>query len=94
MFLGDHTYLHLLQRVPQIGLRYQDAIFDRYVDPYTDIIGNKFILIDNNAPNHRAVLVEDYLENHVWKKMDWIAKFPVLNPIEDIETTLANSLLL
>ncbi|GFV74590.1 hypothetical protein TNCV_5130321 [Trichonephila clavipes] len=40
-----------------------DEILDPYVCPYAGAIGNDFILMDDNARPHRAVIVEEYLES-------------------------------
>ena len=44
-------------------MRYRDEILDAYARPYAVAIGNDFILLDDNAQPHRAMLVEDYLES-------------------------------
>ena len=44
-------------------MRYCDEILDAFVRPYAAAIGNDFILMDDNAQSHQAVLVEDYLES-------------------------------
>ena len=44
-------------------MRYHDEILDAYVRLHAAAIGNDFILMDDNARPHRAVLVEDYLES-------------------------------
>ncbi|GBM58547.1 hypothetical protein AVEN_268619-1 [Araneus ventricosus] len=39
-----------------------------HVRPYTGTIGEKFILMDDNAQPHQARLVEEYLEDQVWSE--------------------------
>ncbi|GFT93557.1 DDE_3 domain-containing protein [Trichonephila clavipes] len=51
--------------------------------PYAAAIGNDFILMDDNARPHQAQIVEEYLEDHGFRKrMEWPARSPDLNPIE------------
>ncbi|GFV58596.1 hypothetical protein TNCV_646701 [Trichonephila clavipes] len=38
--------------------------------------------MDDNAPCHRAVLIDDFLETENIQRMSWPANFPDLNPIE------------
>ncbi|GFT60088.1 transposable element Tcb2 transposase [Trichonephila clavipes] len=70
--LGGHTDLHVFHGGTVTGLRYRDEILDPYVRPYAAAIGNDFILMDDNARPHRAGIVEEYLEDTVWK-MEWPA---------------------
>ncbi|GFW85751.1 transposable element Tcb2 transposase [Trichonephila clavipes] len=60
--LGGHTDLHVFQGGALTDVRYLDEILDPYVHPYTDAIGNDFILMDDNARPHRAVIAEVYFE--------------------------------
>ncbi|GBM25972.1 hypothetical protein AVEN_223108-1 [Araneus ventricosus] len=82
--LGDHTDLHVFHGGTLTGVRYRDEIFDPYVRPYAGAIGNDFILMDDNARPHRAVVVEDYLEVHGLERMECPAQSPDLNPIEHL----------
>ncbi|GBM48599.1 hypothetical protein AVEN_158171-1 [Araneus ventricosus] len=55
-----------------------------HVRPYAGAIDNGFILMDDNARPHRAVVVEVYLEGHGLERMEWPARYPDLNPIEHL----------
>ncbi|GBM73988.1 hypothetical protein AVEN_121796-1 [Araneus ventricosus] len=59
--LGGHTELHVFHAGTMTGVRYRDEILDPYVRPYTGAIGKDFILMDDNARPHRAVVVETIL---------------------------------
>lgn len=82
--LGGHTDLHVFHGGTLTGVRYRDEILDPYVRPYAAAIGNDFLLMDDNAPAHRARLVEDYLQGHGMERMEWPALSPDLNPIEHL----------
>ncbi|GFV66749.1 transposable element Tcb2 transposase [Trichonephila clavipes] len=71
--LGGHTDLHVFHEGTVTGLRYWDEILDPYVRPYAAAIGNDFILMDDNARPHRDRIVEEYLEDHGFERMEWPA---------------------
>ena len=64
------------------AIRYRDDILHIHVRPYAGAVGEGFILMDDNAPPHRARIVRDYLEQQTIVRMDWPARSPDLNPIE------------
>ncbi|GFT85519.1 DDE_3 domain-containing protein [Trichonephila clavipes] len=66
------------------GVRYRDEILDPYVRLQAGAIGNDFILIDDNARPHRAVIVEKYLEDLGLERIEWPARSPDLNPIQHL----------
>ncbi len=66
------------------GVRYRDDILVLYVCPYFGAIGNYFILMDDNARPHRAVVVEEYLEGLSLERMEWPARSTDLNPIKHL----------
>ncbi|GFW37154.1 transposable element Tcb2 transposase [Trichonephila clavipes] len=82
--LGGHTDLHVFHGGTVTGLRYRDEILDPYVRPYAAVIGNDFIMMDDNARPHRARIVEEYLKDHGLERMEWPARSPDLNPIENL----------
>ena len=55
---------------------------DVYVRPYAGAVGENFILMDDNAPAHRAGITDQYLEQATIVHMEWPARSPDLNPIE------------
>ncbi|GFT69139.1 DDE_3 domain-containing protein [Trichonephila clavipes] len=82
--LGGHTDLHVFQGGTLNGVRYQDEILDPYVCPCTGAIANDFLSMDDNARAHRAVIVEEYLEDLGLELMEWLVLSPDLNLIEHL----------
>ncbi|GBN18741.1 hypothetical protein AVEN_120005-1 [Araneus ventricosus] len=68
--LGGYTDLHVFHGGILTGVRYRDEILDPYVRPYASAIDNDFILMDDNARPHQAVVVKDYLEGHGLERME------------------------
>ncbi|GFU91095.1 transposable element Tcb2 transposase [Trichonephila clavipes] len=77
--LGGKTDLPLFHGGTLTDVRYRDEMLDPYVRPYAGAIGNDFILMDDNARSHRAVIVEEYLEGLGLDRMEWPARSPDLN---------------
>ena len=50
--------------------------------PFADATGDDFILMDDNARPHRAMVVNRYLERETIVRMNWPSRSPDLNPIE------------
>ena len=42
---------------------YRDEVLDSIVKLYASAVGPSFVLMDNNARPHRAVIVDDFLES-------------------------------
>ena len=79
--VGGHTDLHVFQAGTVTGERW-DEILDPYVCPYAGVIGNDFMLKDENARPYRAVVVEERLEGLGLELMEWPARSPDPNPID------------
>ena len=80
--LGDHTHLHVFHGENFYWCEMCEEILDTYVRPHAATIGNDFILMDDNARPHRALLVEDHLESQNLERMEWSAQSPGFNLIE------------
>jgi len=78
------TDLHIVDNGSLTGQRYVDVILDVYVRPYAGAIGPEFILMDDNASPHRAMVTNRYLQDATIVRMDWPARSPDLNPIEHV----------
>lgn len=82
--LQGRTDLHVIQRGTLNGMRYRDDILHPLVRPYAGAVGSDFLLMDDNAPPHRARIVTEYLEQECIERMEWPARSPDLNPIEHV----------
>ena len=54
--------LHVIDNGTLTALRYVNEILDVYVRPYAGVVGENFILMDDNARAHRARITDQYLE--------------------------------
>ena len=60
-------------------------ILEPHVLPVAGAIDpERFVLVDDNARPHRAHRVDTFLEDHGIERMDWPAKSPDMNPIENV----------
>lgn len=64
------------------ALVYRDQILRPQVLPMLRQIGPHAVLQDDNAPPHRARLVDAFLQQVQINRMDWPANSPDMNPIE------------
>ena len=80
--IGGRTDLYVIDRGTLTGVRYRDEILNPIVRPFVGAIGDDFILMDDNARPHRAMVVHQYLERETIVRMDWPSRSPDLNPIE------------
>ena len=64
------------------GHVYRDQILRPLVVPMLRQIGPRAVLQDDNAPPHRARLVDAFLQQAQINRMDWPANSPDMNPIE------------
>ncbi|GFT66515.1 transposable element Tc3 transposase [Trichonephila clavipes] len=64
--------------------RYRDEILESYVLFFRGAVGADFIFMDDNAPCHRVVLIDDFLETGNIQRRSCPANSPNLNPIEHV----------
>ncbi|GFS85779.1 transposable element Tc1 transposase [Trichonephila clavipes] len=84
IMLGSRTDLHIFDAGSVNGTRYCNEILLPYVRLFRGAMGLQFLFMDNNAPCHRTVAVEQLLESEDIERMDWPARSPDLNPIEHV----------
>ena len=80
--IGGRTDLYVIDRGTLTGVRYSGEILNPIVRPLADAIGDDFILMDDDARRHSAMVVNQYLERETIVRMDWPSRSPDLNPIE------------
>ncbi|GFU96953.1 DDE_3 domain-containing protein [Trichonephila clavipes] len=61
--LDRRTPLHIFEKGSVIRVRYGDEVLEPYVRVFSVACGSEFILMDDNAKPHRALLVDEFLEN-------------------------------
>ena len=81
--LHHRTPLHIVQG-RLTGVAYRDTIVRPLVLPALQAVGNGAIFQDDNAPCHRAAVVQTFLRQQGVTRMDWSARSPDLNPIEHL----------
>ncbi|GFV89439.1 transposable element Tcb2 transposase [Trichonephila clavipes] len=84
IMLGSRTDLHIFDAGSVNGARYCNEILLPYVRLFRGAMGLQFLFMDDNAPCHRTVAVEQLLESEDIERMDWPARSPDLNPIEHV----------
>lgn len=84
--LQSRTVLHVFESGIVTGVRYRDSVLEPYVRLFRGTFDFDFIVMDDNAQLHRALLVDDFVKSDGIYRMDCPAKCPNLNPIEHIRT--------
>ncbi|GFX49938.1 transposable element Tcb2 transposase [Trichonephila clavipes] len=63
-------------------------LFDEVLLPHIRLfrgaVGDKFVFMDDNATCHRTLAVQDCLDSESIQRLVWPARFPDLNPIENV----------
>ncbi|GFT38326.1 transposable element Tcb2 transposase [Trichonephila clavipes] len=80
--IDGRTDLYIIRDGLLTARRYRDEILRPIVVPYAVAIGDDFILMDDNCRPPRANLVEDFLFVELLVRMEWLACFPDMYPIE------------
>ncbi|GFX87366.1 transposable element Tcb2 transposase [Trichonephila clavipes] len=84
IMMDGRTDLHFFDTGSVTAQRYRNEVLEPYVRLLRGAVGPDFIFMDDNAPCHRAVLIDDFLETENIQRMSWPANSPDLNPIEHV----------
>lgn len=79
-----HTLLHVFGRGSVTGFRYRDEILEPYVRLFMVSVGPDFILMHDSAHLYRAYLVDEFMKSEDIRRMDWPARSPDLDTIENV----------
>ncbi|GBM26092.1 hypothetical protein AVEN_12851-1 [Araneus ventricosus] len=90
--LDGRKPLHVFERGTVTDVRYRDDILEPYVRLFRGAVGPEFILMDDNARLHRALLVDEFLESEDILRIDWPARSPDFNPIEHVWDALGRAI--
>ncbi|KAL0159155.1 hypothetical protein M9458_047231, partial [Cirrhinus mrigala] len=86
------TALHVLARGSLTAIRHQDEILRPLVRPYAGAVGPGFLLMKDNARPHVTGVCQQFLQDEGIDAMDWTARSPDLNPIEQIWDIMSRSI--
>ncbi|GFW02314.1 transposable element Tcb2 transposase [Trichonephila clavipes] len=81
IIMDGRTDLHFFDTGSVTAQRYKDEVLQLYVRLFRGAVGPDFIFMDDNAPCHRTVLIDDFLETENMQRMLWPTNSPDLNPI-------------
>ncbi|GFV54905.1 transposable element Tcb2 transposase [Trichonephila clavipes] len=84
IMMDCRTDLHFFDTGSVTTQRYRDEVFEPYVHLFRGAVGPDFIFMNDNAPCHQEVLMDDLLETEDIQRMSWPANSPDLNPNEHV----------
>ncbi|GFW17998.1 transposable element Tcb2 transposase [Trichonephila clavipes] len=69
IMMDGRTGLHFFDTGSVTAQRYRDEVLEPYVRLLRGAVGPDFIFMDDNAPCHRAVLIDGFLETENIQRM-------------------------
>ncbi|GFY20850.1 transposable element Tcb2 transposase [Trichonephila clavipes] len=84
IMINGRTRLHMVANGTITGQRYIDEVLLPYVRLFCGAVGDKFVFMDDNATCHRTLAVQDCLDSEGIQRLVWPARFPDLNPFENV----------
>ena len=81
--VAERTQLHFVQG-NMTSHYYRENVLQAIVLPMRNRLGDRFLLMDDNARPHRARIITTFLEDNQIQRLDWPSMSPDLNPIENI----------
>ncbi|GFV71116.1 transposable element Tcb2 transposase [Trichonephila clavipes] len=88
IMINGRTRLHVVANGTMTGQRYIDEVLLPHVRLFRGAVGDKFVFMDDNATCHRTLAVQDCLDGEGIQRLVWPARFPDLNPIENMSDVL------
>ncbi|GFU85030.1 DDE_3 domain-containing protein [Trichonephila clavipes] len=82
--INGHTRLHVVANGTMTGQRYIDEVLLPHVRLFRGAVGDKCVLMDDNATCHRKLAVQDCLDSEGIQRLVWPARSSDLNPIENV----------
>ncbi|GFU91474.1 transposable element Tc3 transposase [Trichonephila clavipes] len=84
IMMDGRTDLHFFDKGFVTAQRYRNEVLEPYVHLFQGAVVPDFIFMDDNAPCHRVVLIDDFFEAENIQRMSRPANSPDLNPIEHV----------
>ena len=84
MSSADVVRLHIVSGTVK-AMEYIEILQNKLLPIARDLSGNQsWVFQDDNAPCHRAKVVQKWFEDHTVNRMNWSGQSPDLNPIENL----------
>ncbi|GFV24459.1 transposable element Tcb1 transposase [Trichonephila clavipes] len=84
IMINGRKRLHVVANGTMTGQRYIDEVLLPHVRLFRGAVGDKFVLMDDNATCHRTLAVQDCLDSEGIQRLVWPARSPDLNHIENV----------
>ncbi|GFX16447.1 transposable element Tc1 transposase [Trichonephila clavipes] len=84
IMINGRTRLHVVANGTMTGQRYIDEVLLPHVRLFRGDVCDRFVFMDDNATCHRTLAVQDCLDSEGIQRLVWPARFPDLNPIENM----------
>ncbi|GFW68662.1 transposable element Tc1 transposase [Trichonephila clavipes] len=84
IMINGRTRLRVVANGTMTGQRYIDEVLLPHVRLFCGAVGDTFVFMDDNATCYRTLAVQDCLDSEGIQRLVWPARFPDLNPIENV----------
>ncbi|GFU44387.1 transposable element Tcb2 transposase [Trichonephila clavipes] len=84
IMINGRTHLHVVANGTMTGQRYIEEVLLPHVRLFRGAVGDTFVFMDDNATDHRTLVVQDCLDNEGIQRLVRPARSPDLNPIENV----------
>ncbi|GFW83732.1 transposable element Tcb2 transposase [Trichonephila clavipes] len=84
IIINSRTRLHVVANGTMTGQRYIDEVLLPHVRLFRGAVGDKFVIMDDNATCHRTLAVQNCLDSEGIQRLVWPAHSPNLNSIENV----------